>query len=274
MDIADKTVELHGGWQGYLAWPRRVEQPLPGIVLIQEVWGVDEHIRDVAHRLVAAGYAVLAPDLYTLGGPRPAQLSEPRVAQAKRFMDSVPASAWATMMDPARREDVLKALEGEERLQIGETIGLLMPPDRAARLPAQAEELGRASQWLREHVLCQGRKIGAIGFCVGGSLAALMALRDAQLGGTVMFYGAPPPFDKLGTLQSPILGLFGEEDPRLIPQLPGFERAMKDAQKSLEVRVYPKTPHAFFNDTRSSYRPEAARDAWAQTLRFFATTLS
>jgi carboxymethylenebutenolidase len=274
MDIADKTVELPGGWQGYLAWPRRVEQPLPGILLIQEVWGVDDHIRDVAQRLVAAGYVVLAPDLYSLGGGRPAPLAEPRIARSKRFMDTVPSSAWAMMMDPARREDLLKVLEGEERAQIGETLGLLMPPDRAARMPAWAEEMGRAAQWLREHVLCQGRKIGALGFCMGGGLAALVALRDEQLGGAVMFYGSPPPADKVGSLRCPLLGLFGEDDPRLVQQLPAFERAMKDAQKSLEVRVYPKTPHAFFNDTRSSYRPEAARDAWAQALRFLAGALS
>jgi carboxymethylenebutenolidase len=274
MDIADKTVDLPGGWQGYLAWPRRAEQPLPAILLIQEVWGVDEHVRDVAQRLVAAGYAVLAPDLYTLGGGRPAALSEQRIAKSKRFMDTVPASAWATLMDPARRDEILQSLVGVEREQIGETLGTLLGPDRTARMPAWAEELGRAAQWLREHPLCQGRKIGAMGFCMGGSLAALVALRDPQLGGSVMFYGAPPPADKLGSLQCPILGLFGEDDPRLVQQLPGFERAMKDAQKSLEVRVYPKTPHAFFNDTRSSYRPEAARDAWAQALRFLAVTLS
>jgi carboxymethylenebutenolidase len=56
--------------------------------------------------------------------------------------------------------------------------------------------------------------------------------------------------------------------------VPAFVEAMREWEKELEHRVYPAAPHAFFNDTRRSYRPAAARDAWARCLAFFARHLA
>jgi len=274
MDISSTTVDLPGALKGYWAHPAKVNSPLPGMLLIQEVWGVDGHIRDVAHRLAAAGYAVLAPDLYCAGGARPAALGEDRLERAKRFMDGVPASAWSGLMDPQQREETLNKLGAPDRQGLRETFGEICNPSWEAQVERFGNKLTPLLAWVRSQSSCRDRKVGALGFCVGGTLAGRLATEDAALGSAVMFYGAPPAAQAIPKIQCPVLGFYGEDDARLMPQLPAFERAMKDNQKSLEVRVYPKTPHAFFNDTRSSYRVEAARDAWARTLGFLTSTLA
>ena len=63
--------------RGYLAWPERATAPLPAVLVIQEVWGVDAHIQDVTRRLASAGYAAFAPDLYEVNGQ-----SEPATSPA------------------------------------------------------------------------------------------------------------------------------------------------------------------------------------------------
>ena len=68
-----------GRFSANLARPAPVTAPMPGVVVIQEVWGVDAHIRDVAERFATAGYAALAHDLYSAGGARPLALSSSTV---------------------------------------------------------------------------------------------------------------------------------------------------------------------------------------------------
>ena len=70
--------------------------PLPAVIVVQEAWGIDDHILDVVARVAAAGYVAVAPDLYWQDGGRPAPLVAGRVAVAKRFMDSLPPGAGAT----------------------------------------------------------------------------------------------------------------------------------------------------------------------------------
>jgi len=86
-------------FSGLLVLPPHAPEsrPLPSVVLIQEAWGVDGHIEDVAHRLAGAGYVALAPDLYSEGGVRGKGLEPDHVAEAKVWMDSQPPGNW---MDP------------------------------------------------------------------------------------------------------------------------------------------------------------------------------
>ena len=68
-----------------------------------------------------------------------------------------------------------------------------------------------------------------------------------------------------------MLGFYGADDTRITAAVPGFAEAMRRAGVAFEYHIYPDAPHAFFNDTRRSYRADAARDAWARCLMFFAT---
>jgi carboxymethylenebutenolidase len=274
MKLTAAQVDLPGSHLGHLVRPARVDAPLPGVVLIQEIWGVDEHIQDVAARLATSGYAVLAPALFSRGGGYPAALDPERVQRAKRFLDTVPPQAWAGLPDATARAGMLASLAAPERQALDETLGAIFPANRAAQLDAWAGDLVQAAEWLRRSPAVQGRRVGAIGFCMGGGLAARLATDDPALAAAVVFYGAPPPAERLASLACPILGEFGAEDTRLVQQLPAFEQAMKAAGKSLELHVHAGGPHAFFNDTRASYRVEPAREAWAQTLAFLARHLA
>jgi carboxymethylenebutenolidase len=273
MKLSVSQVDLPGSHLGHLVRPAR-EAPLPGIVLVQEIWGVDEHIQDVAARLAASGYAVLAPALFSQGGGYPPALAPERVERAKRFLDTMPPQVWAGLPDAAARAGTLAALAERERGALDETLTAIFPPNRAAQLEAWVRDLLQAADWLRRSAAVQARRVGAVGFCVGGGLAGRLATDDRALAAAVVFYGAPPPSERLPSLACPILGEYGGEDARLVQQLPAFERAMRAAGKSLELHVHAGAPHAFFNDTRASYRIEAAREAWAQTLGFLARNLS
>ena len=80
----------YGDQIGYLARPERAAAPLPGVVVIQEAWGVNEQIEDVTRRIAAAGYVALAPDLFAVKGERPPALSRQRIEKAMAFMQRLP----------------------------------------------------------------------------------------------------------------------------------------------------------------------------------------
>ena len=114
--------------------------------------------------------------------------------------------------------------------------------------------------------------MGSVGFCLGGSLSALLACEEPELGAAVVFYGSSPRGEgRLDPL--PLRGFYGQDDPRIVSGLPAFEKALGEAGVEHELRIYLNTGHAFFNDTRPSYRQEAARDAWGEMLAFFAKAL-
>jgi len=268
--MAIKTERVQYGEDGgYLAWPERAAAPLPAVLVIQEAWGVDDHIEDVARRFAGAGYAALAPDLYAHGGGRPAPFSRERMAAFQAFMNSLPPQAWG---DPRAREAALANLPEKERAEVGETYGLLF----GAGLQPQRwiEPLLAGSRFAREQcALTRGRKVGSVGFCMGGGLSAFLACSDPGLSAAVVFYGSAPPAEKIAQIRCPVLGLYGGKDARVNAGIPGFEQAMKAAGKRFEHHVYEGAQHAFFNDGRPSYDADAARDAFVRTLEFFRSAL-
>ncbi|MDA8061113.1 MAG: dienelactone hydrolase family protein, partial [Actinomycetota bacterium] len=93
------------------------------------------------------------------------------------------------------------------------------------------------------------------------------------LAAAAVFYGSSPSPEQARRVACPLRGFYGEDDPRIVSGLPAFAQALDAAGADHELRIYPGAGHAFFNDTRPSYRPDAARDAWARTLGFFAEAL-
>jgi carboxymethylenebutenolidase len=246
----------------YLSRPLAAgEQPLPGVLVIQEVWGPDAHICDVAERVAGSGYIALAVDLYSHGG-RPAELAPERVEAAKSFLDSVPQSVW---MDPSAREAELGKLPAERSAQIGATLGALLSPTRP--MERYLDDLRAGYDWLRGQPECDGR-VASVGFCLGGGLSAQLACSEAELAGSVIFYGASPAAEQVEAIACPVLGIYGAEDERVNSGVPAFASAMAAAGKAFEAIYYEGAGHAFFNDRRASYRPAPARSAWAQTLAF------
>jgi carboxymethylenebutenolidase len=149
-------------------------------------------------------------------------------------------------------------------------------PDEAGRM-LMALNAGEAEKDLRGAISALkdqvSGKVNVVGFCMGGQLAMLAATTNpGELAAAVNFYGIhpmiKPEFSRLGC---PLLGLFGENDASVNPQVvAGLVEAIRSAGKSVEHHIYPGAGHAFFNDTRpEAYSEAAATDAWQRTLRFF-----
>ena len=115
------------------------------------------------------------------------------------------------------------------------------------------------------------KRIGSIGFCMGGGLSLLLACHNMELAAAVVFYGRnPSPIDLVKNIQCPILGNYAEAD-RAISEsdINLLKQTLTKYQKTFDFKVYPGAAHGFFNDAREIYNPDAAKDAWERTLKFF-----
>jgi carboxymethylenebutenolidase len=261
------------GFTGYLARPERARGRLPGLLVIQEGWGVDAHIEDVTRRLAAAGYVALAPDLFAEKGKRPEPLSRERLAELQAFANESGANVFG---DPQARAQALATRAEHERGRLSESLDMLAAVGfSAAKLADHVVTLKAAATYLRaERSDTTGQKVGAIGFCLGGGLAALLACRDPELGAAVIYYGSAPPPGEIPAIRCPVLGMYGGKDARITGQVPSLVQAMAAAGKAFEHHVYAEAGHAFFNDGRPSYDAGAARDAFARTLGFLRDALA
>ncbi len=273
MSIAAETILKTDGFTGYLARPERAKGALPAVLIVQEAWGVDPHIEDVTRRFAAAGYVALAPDLYAQGGKRPEPLSRERLAALVAFINE---AGPAVMRDPQEKARALAQRPEAQRAPLAESMDVVMTVAMGGGgREQQVAILKEAAQYLRaERQETTGQKVGAVGFCMGGGLAALLACRDPELGAAVIFYGQAPPAEELARLRCPVLGFYGGSDQRITGQVPAFAAAMAAAGKNFEHHVYPQAGHAFFNDGRPTYDVAAARDGFARTLAFLRDTLA
>src|SRR4029453_18761542 len=120
------------------------------------------------------------------------------------------------------------------------------------------------------------KKLGAVGFCMGGQLALFAATLNPSIGACVNFYGIHPNVKPdYSKLSGPVLGLYAEKDGFVTPQVAkDVDAAIKAAGKSSEIHIYPGMDHAFFNDDNTAaYNATAAADAWRRTLDFFRKNL-
>lgn len=132
-------------------------------------------------------------------------------------------------------------------------------------------DLAAAVTWLRGQPRVGRSRIGAVGFCMGGRLSQLYALRGNALSAAVMYYGRPETDAKaISALRIPLQGHFGGDDQGIGPdQIEALRAALAKAGRSSEIYVYPGAGHAFMHEGRPSHRPDAARQAWARMLQFF-----
>jgi carboxymethylenebutenolidase len=273
MAIVTETILKPAEFSGYLARPERATGPLPGVLVIQEAWGVDAHIEDVTRRFAAAGYVALAPDLFAdpEGGTRPGPLARERMAELQAFMNAAPPTVFS---DATARATALAKLPEDERVRVGESLaGLTSVMTPAGREP-QLAIVQAAARYLREEQAeTRGAKLGVVGFCMGGGLAALLACRDPELGAAVVFYGTPPAAEEIPKIRCPVLVFHGSADARIAGQMPAFAEAMNAAGKRFERVVYEGVGHAFLNDGRPTYNAAATRDAFARALTFLHAAL-
>jgi carboxymethylenebutenolidase len=218
-----------GSTPGYLAKPPAGggNGPWPGLIVIQEWWGLDPQTKSIADRFAAAGYLAFAPDLFH--------------GELARLGDSEKASVLVQKYAPGATAELQKAYDA-----------------------------------LKTHPDCTG-KVGSVGFCFGGRMSLALGV-SRPLDAVCTFYGGgmQQVFDRLGSLKSPVLGLFGDQD-QSIPAgtIEEFDKLLDRVGVEHEVIVYPNSGHAFFRDSDPSvYKPEAAKDAWERVTKFLGKNLN
>lgn len=223
------------------AYFSRPEAPgrYPGVIVIMEAFGLNDHIKDVARRFAEQGYSVLAPDMYTReGSPDPTVME-----QVLKTMFSVPdAQAVADL------EGAITYLKG---------------------LPDANGKVGAIG-------FCSGGRYTFILACKSRNLDAAI---DSAGGFIIQDQHTPQrpvsPIDMTPTLGCPLLALFGEEDQNPSPaHAARMQEELDKYGKTYEFRMYRQAGHAFFADYRPSYRPAAAQDMWHRVLTFYGKYLN
>lgn len=235
------TIELQtpdGPMGLYEATPVGDAVPERAVIVIQEAFGVNEHIQSVADRFAAEGYVAVAPELFHRAGGGTAPYDD--------FSKVLPL--FAGLDDTALLVDVDATIEhlrgkGFDPAQIG-IVGFCMG-GRVTFLVAAERALG-----------------AAVGFYGGG----IVTSRFPQL---------PPLIDKAGSMKTPWLGLFGDLDESIpVDDVVQLDKALSEAGADYEVVRYAGAGHGFHCDARPDhYNDNAAKDAWNRTLAWFAEHL-
>jgi carboxymethylenebutenolidase len=236
-----RTMLIKDTLPAYYTYPEG-EAKVPGIILIHEIWGLVDHIRDVANRFRSIGYAVLAPDLF----------------MGMDFVGKVDPPLLKELADPATRDEAQKKFRA------------ILAPTRSPEFSTETlDKLQACFDFLALDQRTNGR-IAVVGFCFGGTFSFALATKEPRLKAAVPFYGrAPEPLEGVARIQCPVLAFYGERDTALVEPLPLLVEAMRENGKNFEHVVYPRTGHAFFNDTNANmYNKDAAEDAWRKTSQF------
>jgi carboxymethylenebutenolidase len=223
----------------YAAVPRTVTARTPGVVVIQHIWGVDATIRDTVRRYAKNGYITIAPQLFD-------RLNAPSGDGLADYQPFAPIAAQMTAQ------------------------GFVTTDTLAAH------------DWIRTQA--RDASIGITGFCMGGGIVLQQIIDSKAYVAASMFYGSVRPgtksadpttaatFDFTSRITTPLLGSFGARDTSIKPE--DVTAMFARLTSPHAVKIYDEAGHAFFDDTRSSYVPSAAADAWARTLAWFRTYLT
>lgn len=242
--ITHKDVTI-GNLPAYHSYPDDGEKH-PGLIVIHEIWGLDDHIKDVANRFAAEGYSVLAPNLF----------------HDVSFASKINPGLFDEMNNPATRDEAQKKMR--------ELFAPMQSPEFAQDMVVK---LKKCVDYLLadEHVDGQ---IGVLGFCFGGTYSFALATNDSRIKAAAPYYGHPPKSEDIPGIACPILAFYGDQDANLMQSLPQLREDMQKNRKQFEAVVYPNAGHAFFNDTNARmYNPRAAQDAWGKTLTFLSKNL-
>lgn len=208
--------------------------PFPVVLVVQEIFGVHEHIRDVCRRFAKLGYMAIAPELYVRQGD---------VSNLKSI-------------------DEIRAIVA--LVPDGQVLGDL---DACVRF---AGESGKGDvNRLGITGFCWGGRITWLYTAHNPQVKAGVAWYGRLVGETNILTPSNP-IDVAAKLKAPVLGLYGGADEGIpIDTIEKMRAACATASKKCEIKVYDGVPHAFHADYRPSYRPEAAKDGWARLLAWF-----
>ena len=134
------------------------------------------------------------------------------------------------------------------------------------------EDFIAAFEYLKNHKDCNG-KVGVVGFCFGGGIANMMAVRVPGLAAAVPFYGSQPAAEDVPKINAPLMMHYASLDTRITSGWPAYEAALKANGKKYQAFIYENVNHGFHNDTTPRYDKAAAELAWKRTIDFFSEYL-
>jgi len=135
------------------------------------------------------------------------------------------------------------------------------------------EDFIAAYDYLKAHPECDGN-IGVVGFCFGGWISNMMAVKVPDLLAAVPFYGGQPDSEDVPKINASLQLHYAELDKRVNAGWPEYEKALKKHNKDYQAYIYPGVNHGFHNDTTPRYDEKAAKLAWQRTVDFFKEKLS
>lgn len=134
------------------------------------------------------------------------------------------------------------------------------------------EDFIAAFEFLKSHEHCNG-KVGVVGFCFGGWISNMMAVKLPELKAAVPYYGGQPPADQVAQIKSPVMLHYAELDTRVNEGWPAYEAALKEQKKEYTAFMYEKANHGFHNDSTPRFDKAAAELSWTRTIDFFKDKL-
>jgi carboxymethylenebutenolidase len=134
------------------------------------------------------------------------------------------------------------------------------------------EDFIAAYDFLKNHKDCNGH-VGVVGFCFGGWIANMMAVRIPKLGAAIPFYGGQPSADDAAKIKAPLLIQYAALDTRVNEGWPAYETILKQNKVDYTAFIYPDVNHGFHNNTTPRYDEKAATLAWTRTIDFFKKNL-
>lgn len=223
---------------GYRAMPAKgAKHPL--VLVVQEIFGVHEHIKDICRRFAKVGYCAVAPEMYARQGD---------VSKIENFQEII-----SKVVSKVPDEQVMSDLDA-------------------------------AVEWAVKSSKGDANRLGITGFCWGGRVVWLYSAHSKKLKAGGAWYGrlsgvsnAMTPksaLDLAGSLNAPVLGLYGEKDTGIpLTDVDKMKAALKEgstkASKESDILVYTGAQHGFHADYRPSYSEKDAKDAWAKLIAFF-----
>lgn len=222
-----------GPMPGYRAAPM-LRPPYPIVLVVPEIFGLHEHIKDVVRRLAKLGYLAVAPDVFFRHGD-PAQypnLDDLRAHIISKVRDEQVLADFDTTLEWARQHS-------------GDPARLLVTG------------------------FCWGGRITWLYAAHQPKVKAAVAWYG-KLTGPKNAHQPRHPLDVAGQLHAPVLGLYGGKDESIpLDQVEHMRSALREARSASQVLVYPDAGHAFYADYRPSYRREAAEDGWQRMQAWF-----
>jgi carboxymethylenebutenolidase len=209
--------------------------PFPVILVVQEIFGVHEHIKDICRRLAKLGYLAVATELYARQGD---------VSKIENFRE-----IFSKVVSKVPDSQVMSDLDASV---------------------AWAKNTGKADvARLGITGYCWGGRIVWLYAAHNDNLKAGVAWYG-RLTGDADELHPKHPIDLAGSIKCPVLGLYGAADQGIpVESIERMRTALENAGKTTQIIIYPDTPHAFFADYRPSYRKDKAEDGWKRMLAWF-----